>query len=73
MKRPPNLNEEIAAMANASCTSTQSIENNRVTDEDKQNNCVSKTNTGEEKRRKKKCRKQLVQEIRISVSCPVII
>ncbi|XP_055314214.1 probable histone-lysine N-methyltransferase CG1716 isoform X2 [Sitodiplosis mosellana] len=68
MKRPPNLNEEIAAMAKSdpACISIISTENIRARDEENQNICVAKSNTGEEQCRKKKCRMQLVQEIRIS-------
>lgn len=74
MKKPPNLNEEIAAMAKSdtACISIISTENIRARDEENQNTFVARTNSGEEKRRKKKCRKQLVQEIRISVSYKII-
>lgn len=70
MKRPPNLNEEIAAMAKSdpACISTLTIENVRVKGEEKQNTLDAKTSISEEQRRMKKCRSQLVQEIRISVS-----
>lgn len=75
MKRPPNLNEEIAAMAKSdpACISTLTIENIRAKGEEKQNTLDAKTSTNEEQRRRKKCRAQLVQEIRISVSCLLVI
>lgn len=71
MKKPLNLNEEIAAMAKSDSTgvSTQPTENVRARDEEKQSSLDTKVKDDAEKRRKKKCRKQLVQEIRISVSC----
>lgn len=70
MKKPPNLNEEIAAMAksDSTCGSTQSIESARSKDEEKQCNSIIKPNLHEKQRKRKKCRSQLVQEIRISVS-----
>lgn len=70
MKKPPNLNEEIAAMAksDSTCASTQSIESARSRDEEKQCNSIIKPSSHEKQRKRKKCRSQLVQEIRISVS-----
>lgn len=74
MKKPPNLNEEIAAMAKSdtACISIISTEDIRAKDEENQNSFIAKINAGEEKRKKKKCRKQLVQEIRISVRSKII-
>lgn len=70
MKKPPNLNEEIAAMAksDSSHSSELSTENNRHRDEEKQSNLMTKPNTSDSKMKKRKCRSKLVQEIRISVS-----
>lgn len=72
MKKPPNLNEEIAAMAKSdpTCISIQSVENIRARDEEKQNHSVDKSNATEQ-RKSKKCRAQLVQEIRISVNIKI--
>lgn len=69
MKNPPNLNEEIAAMAkfDSSHSSEFSTDNNRYRDEDKQSNPMAKPNTSDSKKKKRKCRSKLVQEIRISV------
>lgn len=70
MKKPPNLNEEIAAMAKSdlSHSSELSMDNNRHRDEEKQNNLMAKPNTSDSRKKKRKCRSKLVQEIRISVS-----
>lgn len=70
MKRPLNLNEEIAAMAKSdpNSISTLSVDNNRSRDEENHNMLMAKTNANQPQRRKKKCRALLVQEIRISVS-----
>lgn len=71
MKKPPNLNEEIAAMAKSSDlshSSELSTENNRHRDEEKQSYPMAKPNTSDSKMKKRKCRSKLVQEIRISVS-----
>lgn len=71
MKRPPNLNEEIAAMAKSDSTGipTMSTENHRSRDDEKLHNInSSKPNSTDSKRKRKKNRSQLVQTIRISVS-----
>lgn len=70
MKRPPNLNEEIAAMAKSDLTSMHTIimENARARDEEKQTNATPKPSANDLKRKRKKNRAQLVQTIRISVS-----
>lgn len=71
MKRPPNLNEEIAAMAKSDSTGipTISIENHRSRDDEKLHNINSNNpNSADSKRKRKKNRSQLVQTIRISVS-----
>lgn len=71
MKRPPNLNEEIAAMAKSDSTGmpTLSIENHRSRSDDKSNNTNSNSsNATDAKRKRKKNRTQLVTAIRISVS-----
>lgn len=71
MKRPPNLNEEIAAMAKSdpsSMISMSSVENTRTKDEERQMNTATKPNSTDSKRKRKKNRAQLVQTIRISVS-----
>lgn len=67
MKRPPNLNEEIAAMANPTSMPI-SMENTRMRDEEKPLNAVTKPNASDSRRKRKKNRAQLVQTIRISVS-----
>lgn len=70
MKRPPNLNEEIAAMAKSDSTGipTLSIENQRSRDDEKLHNASSNNpNSTDSKRKRKKNRSQLVQTIRISV------
>lgn len=74
MKKLPNLNEEIAAMAKSdpTCISIQSIDNIRTRDEENQCNSVVKSNAIEQRKRKK-CRSQLVQEIRISVNIKNIV
>lgn len=71
MKRPPNLNEEIAAMAKSDSTGvpTVSIENHRSRGDEKLNNTnSSSSNATDAKRKRKKNRTQLVTAIRISVS-----
>lgn len=70
MKKPLNLSEEIAAMAKSdpTCATTQSVEIARARDEEKQCNSIVKPSSHEKQRKRKKCRSQLVQEIRISVS-----
>lgn len=70
MKNPPNLNEEIAAMAksDSSHTSELSTDNSRHRDEERQSNPMAKPNASDSKKKKRKCRKKLVREIRISVS-----
>ena len=70
MKKPLNLNEEIAAMAksDSSCISVQSVENTRIKEEENHCNAINKSNMFEKQRKRKKSRSQLVQEIRISVS-----
>lgn len=70
IKRPLNLNEEIAAMAKSdtTCITNISTEGTRIKDEERQNHAIIKSNTSESKSKRKKSRSQLVQEIRISVS-----
>lgn len=71
MKRPPNLNEEIAALAKSDLggtPSTMSMDNARARDEEKQTNAESKPNSSDSKRKRNKNRAPLVQTIRISVS-----
>lgn len=71
MKRPPNLNEEIAAMAKSDSIGipAMSTENHRSRDDEKLHNINSnKPNSSDAKRKRKKNRSQLVQTIRISVS-----
>lgn len=70
MKNPPNLNEEIAAMAksDSSHSSEFSTENNRHRDEEKQSNIMAKPNTNDSENMQRKCRSKLVRQIRISVS-----
>lgn len=75
MKRPPNLNEEIAAMAKSDSASISmiSMDNVRIRDEEKQISAVAKPNSNDLKRKRKENRSQLVREIRISVSIPKIV
>lgn len=70
MKKPPNLNEEIAAMAKSDLAgpSELSTDNSRYRDEEKQSSSMTKSSSGDSKRKKLKCRAKLVKEIRISVS-----
>lgn len=71
MKRPPNLNEEIAAMAKSDSNGmpTIAIENHRSRDDEKLSNVNSHNPSSmDSKRKRKKNRSQLVQTIRISVS-----
>ncbi|XP_031639899.1 uncharacterized protein LOC116351884 isoform X2 [Contarinia nasturtii] len=72
VKRPQNLNEEIAAMAKSDSINSTSLsvestrQGTRAKDEENQINLIAKPNTSQSERRKKKCRSLLVQEIRIS-------